>query len=176
VLALCRDLDDAEWQQSSAAKGWRIQDVVAHLASGFHGVFTPEMLTLMRSKDIERTNDVFVDERREWAPAQTLAEYERWSGRVINVGAAVCRTPLAALRMPLGELGRQEQAEELPRRQHHGGRRRHRRRPRLPGVLGLLVELRRRAQSGDYLLGCEGLSERRRALRRPLALSRWSPR
>jgi len=106
VLTLCRDLDDAEWQTPSAAKGWRVQDVVAHMASGLHGVFTPKMLTLMRSKDIERTNDVFVDERRGWAPAQTLAEYERWSARVIRVGAAACRTPLAGLRMPLAELGR----------------------------------------------------------------------
>ncbi len=106
LLALCRDLDDAEWRTPSAAEGWRVQDVVAHLASGFHGVFTPTVLTMMRSKDIERTNDVLVDERRGWAPAHTLAEYERWSGRVISVATAICRTPLAALHVPLGELGR----------------------------------------------------------------------
>lgn len=105
LLSLCRDLDDAEWQTPSAAKGWRVQDVVAHMASGFHGVFTPAALTMMRSKDIERINDVLVDERRGWAPSQTLAEYERWSNRVIGIAAAVSRTPLAAVRLPLGELG-----------------------------------------------------------------------
>jgi uncharacterized protein (TIGR03083 family) len=106
LLGLCRDLDDAEWQTPSAAKGWRVQDVVAHMGSGFHGVFTPAALTMMRSKDIERTNDVLVDERRGWPPAQTLAEYERWSNRVIGVAAAVSHTPLAAVRLRLGELGR----------------------------------------------------------------------
>jgi uncharacterized protein (TIGR03083 family) len=105
LLALCRDLDDADWQTDSAAKGWRVQDVVAHIGSGCRAVFTPAILNLSRSKDLERTSDFFVNQRRDWAPAQTLAEYERWSGRLLVMAGAISRTPLAAFRMPLAELG-----------------------------------------------------------------------
>jgi hypothetical protein len=58
-------------------------------------------LNLLRSKDLERTSDFFVDQRRDWAPAQTLAEYERWSARLLVMAGAISRTPLAAVRMPL---------------------------------------------------------------------------
>jgi uncharacterized protein (TIGR03083 family) len=106
LLALCRDLDDDEWLTASAASGWRIQDVVAHIGSGCRAVFTPAVLKMMRSKDIERFNDVFVDRRRDWTPAQTLAEYERWSGRLTSLAGAITQTPLANVRLPLAELGR----------------------------------------------------------------------
>lgn len=63
-------------------------------------------MKIFRSRQIERTNDDLVDERRSWTPAQTLAEYERWSGRGMRVLGLVSRTPLAGLRVPIGELGR----------------------------------------------------------------------
>jgi uncharacterized protein (TIGR03083 family) len=106
LLKLCRGLDAAEWQAPSAAAGWRVQDVVAHLGSAFHALFGAAALQLMRSNDIERTNDVFVDERRDWTPVQVLAEYEPWSQRVIRLMSLVSRTPLARAPIPLGELGR----------------------------------------------------------------------
>jgi hypothetical protein len=46
-----------KWRTPSAAPGWRVQDVVAHLGSGCHSLFTPVSLKLLRSRDIERTND-----------------------------------------------------------------------------------------------------------------------
>jgi uncharacterized protein (TIGR03083 family) len=39
VLALCRGLDDDEWQTPSAAAGWRVQDVIAHLGSVCRALF-----------------------------------------------------------------------------------------------------------------------------------------
>ena len=106
VLTLCRDLDDNEWQKPSAAAGWCVQDVVAHMGSVCHALFGPDAMKILRSNQIERTNEDFVDERRTWTPAQTLAEYERWSGRSLGVFGWVSRTPLARIRMPVGELGR----------------------------------------------------------------------
>lgn len=79
LLTICRDLSDADWQAQSATDGWRVQDVIAHMGSSYRALFGPAALELMRSKDIERTNDVFVDRRREWPPSRILAEYERWS-------------------------------------------------------------------------------------------------
>jgi hypothetical protein len=108
VLAFCRDLDTAEWQWDSAAHGWRVQDVLAHMGSGCRVLvlFGPATLKVMRSNDIEHTNDDFVDVRREWPAARVFAEYERWSRMVIGMMGAVSRTPLARAPMRLAELGR----------------------------------------------------------------------
>ncbi|HEX2283412.1 MAG TPA: maleylpyruvate isomerase family mycothiol-dependent enzyme [Mycobacterium sp.] len=106
LLRFCRDLDDAEWQTPSAAPGWRVQDVVAHLGSSCHVLFGPAALKLMRSKDIERSNDELVDERRDWPSSRVLGEYERWSHVVLRLMGAVSRTPLARVPMRLADLGR----------------------------------------------------------------------
>lgn len=106
LLRFCRDLDAVEWQTASRAAGWRVQDVVAHLGAGCRAVFTPALLTVLRSKDIERTNDVFVDRRRAWAPSRALAEYERWSARVVALMGVVSHLPADRVRLPLAELGR----------------------------------------------------------------------
>lgn len=105
LLRFCRELDETEWQTPSAADGWRVQDVVAHMGSGCRAIFTPAVMRMLRSKDIERTNDYFVDQRRRWTPSQTLAEYECWSGRLVTLAGVISRTPAARLRMPLAELG-----------------------------------------------------------------------
>src|SRR5215211_6148352 len=106
LLRFCRELDTAQWQTESAAKGWRVQDVVAHMGSGCHMLFSPAAFKLLRSNDIERTNDYFVDQRRDWSPMKALAEYERWSRHVIALMGLVSRSPLGGARMPLAELGR----------------------------------------------------------------------
>lgn len=106
VIGFCRELDDDQWQTPSKAAGWRVQDVVAHMGSACHSIFTPASLKVLRTNDIERTNDALVDARRDWTPAQTLAEYERWSRTLITAARLSLSTPLAGLRMPLGELGK----------------------------------------------------------------------
>ncbi|MGW3543860.1 maleylpyruvate isomerase N-terminal domain-containing protein [Nocardia niigatensis] len=106
MVRFCGELDEAEWRAPSRAAGWRVQDVVAHLGSGCRAVFTPALLTIMRTDDIERTNDLFVDQRREWPSARVFAEYKTWSRCFATVSTALARTPLGRLPLPLGELGR----------------------------------------------------------------------
>jgi uncharacterized protein (TIGR03083 family) len=106
LLRLCRDLSVADWQTPSAADGWRVQDVVAHMGSAYRALFGPAALELVRSNDIERTNDVLVDRRRDWPPSRVLAEYERWSQVMLRMMGPVSRTPLARAPMRLAELGR----------------------------------------------------------------------
>jgi uncharacterized protein (TIGR03083 family) len=106
MLQFCSELTDDEWLTPSAASGWRVKDVVAHLGAGCHSLFTPASLTVIRSRDIERTNDVMVDTRRDWAPRDVLAEFAQWSARVTRLASVVAATPLTALRVPLAELGR----------------------------------------------------------------------
>jgi uncharacterized protein (TIGR03083 family) len=107
VLRLCRQLDDDEWGRPSAADGWTVRDVIAHMGSVCHAFFAPAaMVKILRSRHIERTNDDLVDDRRTHTAEQILAEYERWTAVVLRMFGPVSRTPLARLRVPLAELGR----------------------------------------------------------------------
>lgn len=106
VLAFCGSLAPADWRMNSLAQGWSITDVVAHLASGCHALFGRQSLKVMRSSDVEQTNDELVAARRDRSPAEVLAEYRRWS-RVFGAAIpAAVQTPLGRLQMPLAELGR----------------------------------------------------------------------
>jgi hypothetical protein len=69
-------------------------------------MFTPASLEMLRSTDIEQTNDQGVVERRHWSRARVMDEYERWSGRFCTLAAVMTRSPAARLPMPLAELGR----------------------------------------------------------------------
>jgi uncharacterized protein (TIGR03083 family) len=106
IVRFCRQLGDEEWRAPSAAPGWRVQDVVAHLGGSCHAIFTPTSLKLLSSKDIERTNDVLVARRRDWEPARVLGEFERWGRRLGTLTSVLSRTPVARVPAPLGELGR----------------------------------------------------------------------
>ncbi|MGE0216523.1 maleylpyruvate isomerase family mycothiol-dependent enzyme [Mycolicibacterium sp.] len=106
LLDFCRGLTDEQWQTPSKAAGWTVKDVIAHIGSGAHTMFTPASIPLLRTDDIERANDALVEARRDWSPRQVLAEYERWTARSTRLAAGLVRTPLARMSVPLGELGR----------------------------------------------------------------------
>ncbi|WP_040797652.1 maleylpyruvate isomerase family mycothiol-dependent enzyme [Nocardia higoensis] len=106
VLRFCAQLSEPQWRSDSAAAGWRVQDVVAHMGASCRALFTPAALTLVRTDDIESANDTFVDRRRNLTPQQVLSEYERWSAWVIRLARVVSKTPMAGIRSSLGELGR----------------------------------------------------------------------
>lgn len=106
VLQFCDSLGPADWRMNSRAEGWSIADVVAHMGSGCHALFSSQALKLMRGNDIEQVNDELVAARQDRPPAEVLAEYRRWSRVFGGVIPAVVRTPLGRVRMPLAELGR----------------------------------------------------------------------
>jgi hypothetical protein len=79
---------------------------LAHIGAGCHSLFTPAALAMLRSNEIERTNDFMVDARRARAPSDVLHEFTCWSARVVRLSGVVAATPLKALRVPLAEFGR----------------------------------------------------------------------
>lgn len=91
---------------NSRAPGWSVTDVVAHMGSGCHAMFSPAVFTLMRADSLERNNDRLVDDRRDRTPAQVLAEYRRWSRVFGQATAAMTAPPLAGVQVRLAELGR----------------------------------------------------------------------
>lgn len=106
VLDYCAQLDADEWLQPSRAEGWRVRDVVAHLAATVRTLFSPAgMVAGMRSADVERLNDQLVAKRAEWPKERVLGEFRRFSGLSARALAAA-RGPVGAIRLPVGELGR----------------------------------------------------------------------
>ncbi|MGJ6123858.1 maleylpyruvate isomerase family mycothiol-dependent enzyme [Mycolicibacterium sp. Y3] len=106
LLTLCESFTEEHWRAPSRATGWTVQDVLAHMGSGCHAMFTAAAPRMLFSRDIESTNDEMVDVRRGWSPAQVLDEYRIWSARVIQVAGALSRTPMAFVPIRLAELGR----------------------------------------------------------------------
>lgn len=106
LLAFCDSLGPADWRMNSRAQGWSVADVVAHMGSACHAMFTPAALALMRSTDIEKSNDAMVESRRVRNPGEILREYRRWSGVFATVMTPLTRSPFGRVQMPLGELGR----------------------------------------------------------------------
>lgn len=105
LLAFCRALGPADWRMDSRAEGWSIADVVAHMGSGCHAMFSPALLKLVRAENIEQANDALVDRRRDRPPAQVFGEYRRWS-RAFSGTIPVLTGPLKRVQAPLAELGR----------------------------------------------------------------------
>lgn len=106
VLVFLEGLDESEWETPSRAEGWRVQDVVAHLGATCHSVSPLVMMAMMRSKDVEQTNEDFVGRNKDWSPAQTLADYRRWSRIMVGTAGVLARTPVAKAQVPLAELGK----------------------------------------------------------------------
>lgn len=106
LLSFCRSLTENQWRTPSQADGWSVQDVVAHLGSGCHAIFTPAALTILRGTDIERTNEDLVEIRRTWSPDQVLREYETWSRRTATLARVVAATSAQHIAVRVAELGR----------------------------------------------------------------------
>ncbi|WP_433726927.1 maleylpyruvate isomerase N-terminal domain-containing protein [Nocardia sp. CA-129566] len=105
VLAFCAQLTPAEWAAPSRAAGWRVRDVIAHLGSECHLNFGPDVVKVMRSRNIERLNDDFVARRADWEIDRVVGEFATWSSRIAIAARATQPWPLGSIRIPIGELG-----------------------------------------------------------------------
>ncbi|MFJ8111690.1 maleylpyruvate isomerase N-terminal domain-containing protein [Streptomyces sp. NPDC096132] len=112
ALRIARSLKPEEWQAQSAAEGWRVQDVFCHMAVFFNMVADPSMqLPENPSGKAERMNDLTVDERRHWTPAQVLDYYEAQSGAGLAALEALQGPGLANAPMRMAELGTYRMSE-----------------------------------------------------------------
>ena len=105
MLDFTRSLTDDEWRAPSAAAGWSIADIVGHIAATAHNFYAPS-LEILRTKDLEASNEGPVERRRSWTRERVMTEYEKSSRRAISLVNAIRRSPAARLRFSLAELGR----------------------------------------------------------------------
>ncbi|MGW7285102.1 maleylpyruvate isomerase N-terminal domain-containing protein [Streptomyces sp. NPDC054847] len=106
MLGFTSSLTDVEWTAPSAAAGWRIADVVAHIGATARSFYTPAGMRTIFAGSLEQVNEDPVDRRRHWSRGKVMAEYQRASRRATMLLDVVRRTPAARVRVPLAELGR----------------------------------------------------------------------
>lgn len=70
-------VDDDMWEAPSACGGWRVIDVIAHLAALATEAVDPPDPDPSWPKNRERYHDMRVDERRAWSHAQVIDEWRR---------------------------------------------------------------------------------------------------
>ena len=105
VLDYCADLTDEQWTTPSRAAGWRVRDVIAHMGASCRVLFSPKMIHLLRTEDLERDNDQMVDHRRSWPTSRVLAEFARWSSVAVVAFDVSGRGKLGTIPVPLGATG-----------------------------------------------------------------------
>ncbi|MEU7665380.1 maleylpyruvate isomerase N-terminal domain-containing protein [Streptomyces lincolnensis] len=103
MLNFTSSLTDDEWTAPSAAAGWRIADVVAHIGATARSFHTPTGLRMIFATSLDRVNEDSVDRRRDWSRAKVMAECQRAGRRATTLLDVVRRTPAARVRVPLAE-------------------------------------------------------------------------
>jgi uncharacterized protein (TIGR03083 family) len=105
VLKVARSLSAEEWEMPSDCDGWRVQDVIVHMADVCRAVVDPSALPPGVPGKTEATMDARVEARREWSSEKVLAEYEDLSGRAIEALTGLQTPAIGDNVMPLDDLG-----------------------------------------------------------------------
>lgn len=105
LLRYLQGLTPEQWLAPSAAQGWSVRDIVAHLGATTRSLLGPGMRQVLTSKNAEAHNDAQVDIRRSWPVSKVLDEFTRTSAMAAIMLKATTRRPLASLRVPIAELG-----------------------------------------------------------------------
>jgi uncharacterized protein (TIGR03083 family) len=102
LLGICAGLGQEEWEAPSGCPGWSVRDVVAHVGALFWAVADPTGLPDTTGITTEQAQNIYVEERRSWTPAEVVADYESISRRALHaLGGLVDQE----FEVPLGDLG-----------------------------------------------------------------------
>ncbi len=102
---LIATLTPAEWERASACEGWRVQDVVQHMASVFQQIADPTSIDMGDSGKAETSAEVPVQARRDWTIDQVFEAYEEWSPKGVAALTGLQEPPMADVEVPLSDLG-----------------------------------------------------------------------
>lgn len=105
LVAYLKTLNGDEWEAPSAAEGWSVRDVVAHLGATTLSLLGPGMRQVLTADSAEAFNDTAVDKRRGWPLEKVLGEFVRTSALASHMLRVTSRQPLASLHVPIAELG-----------------------------------------------------------------------
>jgi uncharacterized protein (TIGR03083 family) len=99
LVQTLESLDESEWNAASGAPGWRVRDLVAHVAATHHGVVDPSVLPGAAG------NEGRVDERRAWSIEQVFDELVTYTAESHERFAAAQQPPQCDRVMTMGAFG-----------------------------------------------------------------------
>ncbi|MEL6889981.1 MAG: maleylpyruvate isomerase family mycothiol-dependent enzyme [Actinomycetota bacterium] len=102
---LLGSLTDHEWQAPSGCEGWRVQDVVCHMAAVFQQIAAPDTIDTGDASGAEAAAEVPVRARHDWTSEQVAAAYDEWAAKGRDALAALQEPPVADTVVPLSDLG-----------------------------------------------------------------------
>jgi uncharacterized protein (TIGR03083 family) len=102
LLDIGARLTEEEWQAPSGCAGWRVQDVVTHLANLFWLLVDPAKLPPFEGVPTEQAQEAAVRARRDFSGAAALADYKEAAGPGLEQLAQIETLDMV---MPLGDLG-----------------------------------------------------------------------
>lgn len=108
IVEVAGSFDNQEWRAPSACAGWRVKDVIAHMAVGARAMIDPVPLPKTHIEppaNRERQHDMHVELRHDWSPAEVLAEFKTYGAQRLERLRAAQEEPLASDEIALGELG-----------------------------------------------------------------------
>ena len=105
VKELFVTLTPAEWAMASGCDGWRVQDVVQHMASVFQQIADPASIDFGDSGQAEVAAEVPVQARKAWTVDEVTAAYDEWSEKGVAALTALQEPPMADTVVPLSDLG-----------------------------------------------------------------------
>jgi uncharacterized protein (TIGR03083 family) len=102
---LIATLTPAEWASDSACEGWRVQDLVQHMAAVFHQIADASSIDTGDSGRAETANEVPVQARRDWPAEQVVEAYAEWAPKGVAALTALQDPPMADMAVPIADLG-----------------------------------------------------------------------
>jgi uncharacterized protein (TIGR03083 family) len=102
LLEIGRGLTAAQWQEPSGCPGWSVQDVLAHLATGFWAMVDLSQLPDITGQPFEQGQEVWVQSMRDLSPKAVLDDYEQVSSTGLDRLAGLAGLDL---QVPLGDAG-----------------------------------------------------------------------
>jgi len=105
VLTVASSFSPEEWERPSDCAGWRVQDVVNHMANVFRQFVDPASMPPGIPGKTEASQDVAVDACRSWTWQRVLADYEDLSTKGVEAVAALATGPMADTVVAFDDLG-----------------------------------------------------------------------
>jgi hypothetical protein len=106
TIELCDSLTRNEWVADTGCAGWRVQDVIAHLAGFFVLLADPSAAPPLTPADsAEERNEELLANRRGWRPEDVLAEYRAVSSVGLEILGKLQAPKLSKVPVCMGDIG-----------------------------------------------------------------------
>jgi len=105
VLKVAKSLSADEWALPSDCDGWRVQDVVAHMANVCRAVVDPGSLPPGVPGDLEATQAAQAEAHRAWTVEEVLADYEDVSAKALESVVGLQAPGMAETVIPIENAG-----------------------------------------------------------------------